>query len=63
LEPEDFFLEDEDLEELDLEEDFLTFDLGREEDEELELEPEPERYFVFDVLPEDERLLGYFLIL
>jgi len=68
LEPEDF-PEDEDLEEPELEEDFLIFDLLPEEDEEpeLELEPEsePERYLVldFDSSPEDELLLEYFLIL
>lgn len=56
-------MEDEDLEEPDLEEDFLTFDLDPEEDEELELELEPERYLLFGLSPEYERLLGYFFIL
>ena len=58
--PED---EDLDLEEPDLEEDFLIFDGLREEDEELELELEPDRDLLFDLYPEDELLLGYFLIL
>ena len=57
--------EDLDLEELDLVEDFLTFDLYPEEDEDpdFELESEPERYLVFDLYPGDDVLLGYFLTL
>jgi hypothetical protein len=59
LEPEDF-LEDEDLEEPDLEEDFLIFDFDLDlYPEELELEPD----LLFDLYPEDDLLLGYFLIL
>lgn len=54
---------DEDLEELDLVEDFLIFDFFPEEDEELELEPEPERYLLFDLYPGEELLPGYFLTL
>jgi hypothetical protein len=66
LELEDFLEEEDlDLEELALVEDFLTFDLYREEDEGLdfELESEPERYLVFDLYREDDVLPGYFLTL